>query len=408
MKTTKKWLAFLLSFAMIITFIPATERANANETNTITVTLRVEDANGTLIPSTKVELTENDVTAINDAYTSTTVVETGSIENGTYETSSIEQPLFTTTGFTAAHALAKCISTDFDSLATDLTFSWGNPSYIKGEETLDYYPSWSYRVNNASPTDATTGYSYNSVGCPIQDGDTIVFFRQGCYDPNAGAWGAYTNYSWFDQNTYEATTNTSFSVSYQRDDGFGMTTSAVAGEPLLVYDANQKLIQTTTTSKDGIASILIKEAGSYTLVAEKATNGIPELSRAFAQITVTPASIATATPAATVAPSSTPAATVTPTTESGKKSTLATPKKVTAKGKKNKVTVSWKKVKKATGYEVVITGKKVKKIKKTTKKTSFTKKLKKGRYTIKVRCYKKQKNAKLYSKYSKIIKVTVK
>ncbi len=400
MKTTKKWLAFILSFAMIVTFVPTRESVNANETDTITVTLRVEDANGTLIPSTEVELTAQDMTTINDTYVVTTVV----------DSETVEQPLFTATGYTAAHALAKYVAADSESLATDLTFSWGNPSHIKGEETLDYYPSWSYRVNNVIPTNATTGYSYNAIDCPIKDGDTIVFFRQGCYDANIGDWGAYTNYSWFDKNTYEATSRVAFTVNYQKDDGFGMTTSPAAGETISVYDANNTLAQTVTTADNGTASILIADAGSYTLVAEKATNGIPELSRAFACVTVSQSAIATSTPATTVTPTATPVATVTPesTTQNESKTKLATPKKVKAQAKKNKVTVSWKKEKKATGYEVVITGKKIKKIKKITKKTTFTQKLKKGRYTVKVRSYKKQKKTTIYSKYCKIINITVK
>ncbi len=408
MNTTKKWMAFILSLALILTLVPASEIVNANEPNTITVTLRVEDANGTLIPSTKVELSPDDVTSINDTYVTTTVV----------DSESVEQPLFNATGYTAAHALAKYIASDSEALTTDLTFSWGNPSHIKGEETLDYYPSWSYRVNHASPTDATTGYSCNAIDCPIKDGDTIVFFRQGCYDANIGDWGAYTNYSWFDKSIYEATMGVPFQVTYQKDDGFATTTRPASGETISVYDANNTLAQTITTAEDGTASILIAEAGSYTLVAEKKTNGIPELSRAFAHITVSQAASATATPATTVTPSATPAttvaptatpiATITPKTTTEGKTTLSTPKNVKVKTKKNKITVSWKKVEKATGYEVVIAGKKTKTTKKTTKKTNFTKKLKKGRYTVKVRSYKRQKKSKVYSKYSKKINVTVK
>ncbi len=399
MKTTKKWIAFLLSFALMITLFSANEVTNANTatTNSITVTLRVEDANGTLIPATEVELTAEDVAAINETYVTTTLV----------ESEPVEQPLFTTTNYTAAHALAKYVSTNSEALTTDLTFSWGNPSYIKGEETLDYYPSWSYRVNNVCPVDSATGYSYNAIGCPIQDGDTIVFFRQACYDANAGSWGAYTSYSWFDKTTYEATTDEAFTVTYQKDDGFATTTTPASEEAISVYDATNALIQTVTTTSTGTASICIEKAGSYTLVAGKnASNGIPELSKAFARVTVTEAAASTVAPTAT--PESTPAATVAPTTENTKKTTLATPKKVKAKATKKKVKVSWKKVKNATGYEVVITGKKSKKIRKTTKKTSLIKKLKKGRYTIKVRSYKKQKKTNIYSTYSKKINVTIK
>lgn len=411
MKAKKKWLALLLSFAMIVTFVPAKTVANASETNTITVTLRVEDANKTLVPSTKITLDSADLTAINDAYVTTAMV----------DSEPVDQPLFSADGYTAAHALAKYISSTSESLTSDLTFSWGNPSYIKGEETLDYYPSWSYRVNHTCPADDATGYGYNAIDCPIQDGDTIVFFRQGCYDPTAGNWGAYTNYSWFDKDVYETTANTPITVTYQKDDGFGTTTGPVSEETISVYDANQTLVQTLTTSEQGTAALLLCQAGSYTLIAEKSANGIPENSRAFASVTVTAPPAPSVSPASTAAPSATPAATSTPAATTAPESATpdktsaktAAPKNVTAKvkAKKKKVTVSWKKVKKAAGYEVVFTdkkNKKAKKIKKTTTKTSLTKKLKKGRYQVRVRSFQTKKNVTTYSKYSKAVSVTIK
>lgn len=411
MKATKKWLALLLSFAMIVTFVPAKTVANASETNTITVTLRVEDANKTQVPSTKITLTPEDLTTINNAYVTTTMV----------DSEPVEQPLFTANGYTAAHALAKYIASTSESLTSDLTFSWGNPSYIKGEETLNYYPSWSYRVNHICPADEATGYGYNAIDCPIQDGDTIVFFRQGCYDPSAGSWGAYTNYSWFDKDVYETTANVPVTVTYQKDDGFGSGASPASLETISVYDANQTLVQTLTTTEQGTASLVLEKAGSYTLVAEKSTNNIPENSRAFASVTVTAPALPSASPASTAATSATPAATSAPATTMAPESTTPgktsakapAPKKVQAKvtAKKQKVTVSWKKVKKANGYEVVFTNKKNKKaktIKKTTTKTSLTKKLKKGRYQVRVRSFYTKKNITTYSKYSKAVSVTVK
>ncbi len=85
-----KTLSFVLIFALIFSFVPGTAKAAEEQTDTITVTLRIEDTNSTLLPSTPVTLTKQDVEEINQSLTETTVVETGSAELGTYETASVE------------------------------------------------------------------------------------------------------------------------------------------------------------------------------------------------------------------------------------------------------------------------------------------------------------------------------
>lgn len=91
---------------------------------------------------------------------------------------------------------------------------------------------------------------------------------------------------------------------------------------------------------------------------------------------------------------------------------LKTPVKVKAKAKKRKVTVSYGKVSKASGYEIYQSTKKKGKFKKvaTIKKAKTTKKVinikKKGTYYFKVRAY-VGKN-KIYTAYSKVVKVKVK
>lgn len=407
MRTTKKLFALLLAAVLCISTLGINADAQ-NTTDTVTVTLKVEDVDSTLV-SKQVTLTKDDVEKIN----STFVVESGSVEI----------PILTSEDFTAANVLGKHISDTSVTPTADLTFSYGSPLYIKGQKTCDYFPYWSFRVNNTAPADEQTGYGYTSDLCPVQDGDCIVFFRQACYDPNAGDWGAYTKYSYFDKNIYQTAVNTPVSITYSVDDGFGGSTSPAAGEEISIYDRSD-CIKKVKTDADGKAQLSLEQAGTYTITASKETNGVPENSHASATVVVTEAgSTPTTEPTSAPDQTSTPTtaapnqtsvpATATPSNKSVKKP--GTPKKLTvsvakkAKASAKKVTISWKKASGAAGYELSVS-KKNKKAFRTmakTKKTKITKKWKKGIYYIKVRSFAKQNSKTVYSKYSSIIRVNV-
>lgn len=446
MRTTKKLFALLLAALLCISTLGINADAQ-HTTDTVTVTLKVEDVDSTLI-SEQVTLTKDDVKRIN----STFVVESGSVEI----------PVLTSENFTAANVLGKYIIDTSDAPASDLTFSYGSPLYIKGQKTCDYFPYWSFRVNNISPADEQTGYGYTSDRCPVQDGDCIVFFRQACYDQNAGDWGAYTKYSYFDKQTYQTTVNTPVSITYLVDDGFGGTPSPAANEEIsILKQADQ--VKKVKTDADGNALISFDQTGTYTITSWKETNGIPENSHASATIVVTEAGVIpteapTPTPDQTTAPTEAPSQTQSPadvptavpdetltpgtpatTTPAGvadkspappsapttapaadvppnrtvkkpgipKKLTVSAAKKVKASSKK--VKISWKKVSGAAGYEISVSKKNKKSFRTMakTKKTKLTKKWKKGIYYIKVRSFAKHNNKTVYSKYSRIIRVNV-
>lgn len=416
MRTTKKLFALLLAAVLCISTLGINADAQ-NTADTVTVTLKVEDVDSTLI-SEQITLTKDDVEKINNTF----VVESGSVE----------VPVLTSEDFTAANVLGKYITDTSDSPAADLTFSYGSPLYIKGQKTYDYFPYWSFRVNNTAPADEQTGYGYTSDTCPVKDGDCIVFFRQACYDPNAGDWGAYTKYSYFDKPVYQTAVNTPVSITYSVDDGFGGSTSSAANEEISIFKQGD-LMKKVKTDANGIAGLSFDQAGTYTITGSRETNGIPEHSHASATITVTgpditPTATPTASPDQTSAPSGTPAASATPAgtpnvsasrdAAGAAKKTVkkpAQPKKLTASVAKNakasakKVTISWKKAAGATGYELSVS-KKNKKAFRTiarTKKTKITKKWKKGLCYIKVRSYKRQNGKTIYSNYSTIIKVNV-
>lgn len=411
MKTTKKLVAFLLTFALSISMFGTNVNVKAdteNTNDTITVNLKVEDVDSTLI-SEKVTLSKNELESLNNTF----VVESGSVESQTLE----QIPSITSTDFTAAHALAKYVAGNSKEPANDLAFLYGNPSYIKGQKESDYYSFWSYRVNNISPADENF-MGYNFTECPVKDGDTIVLFRQACYDPNAGDWGAYTNYSWFDKETYETAVNQPVSVTYSKDDGWGYGTYAVANETVSVYNGTT-LIKEAATNESGSVELSFEQPGTYIITGCKLTKeGMPENSHASAVVEVTENTAPSPSPTAlptnepvvspTVSPAISPSALPAETPAAVKKP--AVPKKVKATVKKKKVTFSWKKVKTANGYEISISKKKKKNFKKlaVTKKTKLTKKFKKGTFYAKVRSYVKTGGKKVYSKYSKTIQIKVK
>lgn len=402
MKATNKLLALLLSFALIVTmFTVGTPFAQAADSEGLTtVTLRIEDANSTLLQSTKISLSQEDLQNIKHTYFDTQA------ETSSVEADSKVQP-------TAAYALAKYVMDHSNAPTTDLTFSYGNPLHIVGEENLagSY---WSYRVNNSMPTDETSGYSFNLDQCPIKNGDSIVLFRQACYDTVDYK---YTDYLFFDQDNYQAELGKDLTVSLKKDfydDSYKLVQAPASNETIMVYK-NGSAIGSYTTDLNGMAKLNLPSQGEYMVVASKNDKTIPILSRASALInvsnaTVTPTPVPSATPTST--PTTTPSIVVTPAPASSKVSVKkpSIPTKITAKKNGKKVTLSWKKVKKAKGYKIFYSKKAKKSYKSlgTTKKLSFTKKMKKGTFYFRVKSFKITNSRKVFSNNSKAIKIVIK
>lgn len=205
-----------------------------------------------------------------------------------------------------------------------------------------------------------------------------------------------------------------FSCCMYADNGIYITggniatrTSSMGGNLALSckpeFDSNQYKVETST------------EINADTSVEMDAWNGTDDLS-SFYRVNFTDLTFNANTPSEspTVAPSATP--TVTPTaTPAITTSKSISVKKVSWKSlknkKKKKAVASWKKVSKADGYQLQYATNKKFKAKKNiqTKKTKYTiKKLKKKTYYVRVRAYKLDGQKKVYGKWSKIKKVTIK
>lgn len=407
MKTKKRFFAVLLTFSLIFSFYvgeagtPAGAKAASD---TITVTLRVEDSSKTLIPPTSITLDKDTVAAVNNTFNA-----------------AVETPVLETAHVTAAHALAKYVSDHSETPASDLTFAYNNPATIPGQDTLDSSYFWSYRVNNTSLVMEDGFTQYNFTQCPIQDGDSIVVFRQ--YYNNATS--ESSTYSYFDKESYETEINEKISVTLKKesfDENWNTVVVPAAGQEIIIANTSgpgpiPAIAQVATADKNGTVNLSFNKAGTYTLLSSSMNeDGSPSSSRAYAKVTVkdTQPSVTTAPPAGTASPASpTPTVTPSPTIPPHHSCVIKKPRipqKIKAKIKKKKAIISWKRVDEAEGYEVFYSKKNKKNFKKLsdTKKTSITKKFKKGKYFIKCRSYKMSGKKKTYSKYSKIISFKVK
>lgn len=407
MKTKKRFIALLLSLAMIFSVSVADGEISADTkatNDTITVTLRVEDSNRTLVPPTSITLDKDTVAAINNTFNA-----------------SVETPVLETAHVTAAHALAKYISDQSKTPASDLTFSYGNPATIPGQDTLDSSYFWSFRVNNTSLVMEDGFTQYNFTSCPVQDGDSIVVFRQ-YYN---SATSESSSYSYFDKESYETGVNEKVSVTLKKesfDENWNTVAVPAASQDVLIANTSgpgpvPAIAWVTTTDKNGTVDLSFDKAGTYVLLSSSANaDGSPVTSRAYAKITVKEAqtSATPAPPAGTVSPAPpTPTVTPSPTIPPNHSCIIkkpSMPKQLKAKIKKKKATISWKRAFLADGYEVFYSKKNKNNFKKLsdTKKTKITKKLKKGKYFVKCRSYKMSGKRKICSKYSKIISFQVK
>lgn len=396
MKTTKRFFVLLLSFALVLTVFTGNTEATANteNTGTITVTLRAEGTDKTLIAPTTVTLTQADVATINSTYT--------------MESGSTEVPILTQENATAAHAIAKYMMDTSSTPTEDLIFStsnFGDFCVNVGSIKNDQKPAsayWCYRVNNTSPAVGSMNLYQ------LKDGDDIVLYLSD-YDYSTGA---STAYSFFDKDSYETTIGETLHVTLKKEIGWDGTTGPASTETVSVENGTET-VKTVVTDENGTASLNFDTAGTYIIRSSNLSeSGFPNTSRSYAVVTVKAKEVqATSAPTATPAPQEVKQNTVMPEHHSCIIFKPLIPTKLKAKVKKKKVTISWKKAKRAEKYVVYVSKKNKKNFKKltTTKKTKITKKFKKGKYFVKVRSYYKKSNGrKIYSNFSKVIKVKVK
>ncbi len=393
---TKKMLTALLIIMMTIS---TTDGFVAKAAKTITVTLRMEQDNATLTKPVSVTMTENDIKAYGNMGFSTDVMTPYHVlakylitEKGATE-ETLADYLLVSSGFLNGISPNGNIKKDS-----------GSPS--ANPNTSDCY--WMFAVNDASPVNPATGFSYSLNEYPVQDNDELVFY---------GLWGGdWENsispyYTTFDKKEYTAKTNEKIDVSLLGLDIFNdygvKANRAINGANVTVTRANGETMPGQyVTGKDGKASLCFSEKGTYILSAyRKTADGLHyDISRPFATVTVTDAEIKPDSPITTPPDS---AKTVKPSKVKGVKASVKKTKK-----KKKKVAITWKKAANASGYEIYLSKKKKTGYKKAGNVTGTKKtiKRKKGTYFIKIRAYNKQASTtkKIYGAFSKVKKIRVK
>lgn len=367
---------------------------------TITVTLRIEQDQATLTKPTQVTMTESDIKSYGDLGFSTEFMTPYHVlakyliteKKATEET--LKNYLLLSSGFLNGISVDGNIQSNSGSASTDSTVK-------------DAY--WMFAINDSSPVNPATGFGYSLNEYPVQDNDEITLF---------GVWGGdYTNavspfYTTFDKKEYQTTPNTNVDITLLGYDIFNdynvKANRSINNAHILVYDQKGKKVNTTdyVTDKDGKASLVFKDEGTYAISAyRKTADGTHyDISRPYAKITVNKVQ----TPIVT---------TDTKTDKTIQPLTLTKVKKVKAvvkktKKAKRKIVLSWKKVKNAKGYQIYLSKKKNKGYKKvvTVKKTKTTLKKKKGTYYVKIRAFSKtdSKKERITGSFSKVKKIKVK
>ena len=424
MKNTKKLLSLLLVFVMTITL---TNGFVAKAAETITVTLRLEQDQTTLTKPVQITMTPDDVKAYGDLKLPTDTMTPLHVlakylitQKGATEENLSNYIVFNK-GFLSGISVNGTAKTDFGSASSD-------------PKVKDAY--WMFAVNDTSPVNPATGYGYMMNEYPMQDKDSLVLY---------GVWGGdYVNavspyYTTFAQENYQAETNQTFNIKLIGFDIFNdygvKANHAMKGAHIVITDASGKQMEKEyVTDENGVASLSLDTAGTYTLTAYRKTTDDAhfDISRPYATVTVAdaaaPTPTASAVPTASAAPTAsavpTPTATVipillsdvNPQTVTDKKTALAKVKQIKAtvqktKKRKKTITLTWKKVNNATGYQVYLSKKKNKGFKKAadTTKTKAAIRKKKGTYYIKIRAYVKQADKKKTTgAFSKPKKIRVK
>ena len=458
MKNTKKLLSLLLVFVMTITL---TNGFVAKAAETITVTLRLEQDQTTLTKPVQITMTPDDVKAYGDLKLPTDTMTPLHVlakylitQKGATEENLSNYIVFNK-GFLSGISVNGTAKTDFGSASSD--------PKVKDA-------SWMFAVNDTSPVNPATGYGYMMNEYPMQDKDSLVLY---------GVWGGdYVNavspyYTTFAQENYQAETNQTFNIKLIGFDIFNdygvKANHAMKGAHIVITDASGKQMEKEyVTDENGVASLSLDTAGTYTLTAYRKTTDDAhfDISRPYATVTVAdaaaptptasavptasatptasavPTATASAVPTASAAPTATasavptasaaptdsavPTATATvipillsdvnPQTVTDKKTAPAKVKQIKAtvqktKKRKKTITLTWKKVNNATGYQVYLSKKKNKGFKKAadTTKTKAAIRKKKGTYYIKIRAYVKQADkTKTTGAFSKPKKIRVK
>lgn len=141
-----------------------------------------------------------------------------------------------------------------------------------------------FEVNNICPNDGH-GNLYTFVNCPLSSGDNIVVYDW--------YWSENSAYAYFAEENINASVNTPFTVTLKSNNGMGEGAAVCSAAEVLVQDEKGNVLSADDyqvndkTDEKGNAKVTIKKTGTYLLTAErKNSDGMHELNRPYAKVTV--------------------------------------------------------------------------------------------------------------------------
>lgn len=406
MKQAKKMMSFVLVLVMALSL---TNSYVAKAAEAITVTLRIEQDDSTLLSPVTVTLTDEDKN--NDFGIG---LSTG--ENAALSPLRAYAKYLSTVKNVSNEDMSKYIiaspSTYGGLYVTGLSLTGdGKGNASCDESKTDVY--WMYYVNNESGAVSMSEY-------PLKDNDSVVICAMWSPYP-ATEEILYSDFSAVEtdlssnDNTASVTvTLTGYGTEYDENYNATPYTKAVSGASVVAVETTddstispteKNAAYTATTDADGKATLTIAipvdgKARTYAISAyKKSADGTRSLiSRPYKTVGLV--------------------ATTDDSNNNNNQTTVKKPGKVknvkvvvnkTKKVKKN-LKVTWKKVTGANGYQVYVSAKKAKGFKKAAdvSKTSAQFQKKKGTYFIKVRAYKKSGSKKVTGAFSTTVKKVVK
>lgn len=277
MKRTKKQLSLFLVLVMALTVLNGfAAKANTN----ITVTLRVEQDEKTLITPVEVTLTEADKKSYGIGLSTDTLTPLHALAKYLSETKGASDEAMKN----YIQASRSQYGLFLEGINTDGSSS-GSPAAGSQDDV-----SWMFAVNNTDPNVSVSAYE-------LKDHDSIVLY---------GIWGGgtwpdleETNYSYWDQDSYSAVTGKPLTVRLKGlgyDESYNSIIKDIAGASVIAAPYSEREVSVTestasitgTTDENGTASLTFAEAGAYTLSAyRKAKDGTHyDISRPYAVVTV--------------------------------------------------------------------------------------------------------------------------
>ncbi|MPW27357.1 hypothetical protein GC105_16455, partial [Alkalibaculum sp. M08DMB] len=261
MKRRKRIVSFLLAIIMILSCF---QPVFANHGDDITVKVRVELMDSTIVPLTEVTLPSSNK----------------SFEE--YGISGQADPGFNT----PVHAMAQYLMDEWGTTPSEMSslleIQYSNFSkicgmYADGSDSIDASRFWMFMVNDRYPAPEGSEYGYSMTECPLKNGDVITLY--------AMKYPGTNYYAYFQNQKLTAEQGEAVNVTLLGKSTMGVDDSVPLSGATLISSKNGESATIETnivTNSEGRATISFNSPGTYTISAKR-----NDISRSYAQVIVT-------------------------------------------------------------------------------------------------------------------------